>query len=305
MAGMLGAWAACPFFSSEKSCLITSKKLLNGLPGCTEQRQKKKRKERKGGREGGKRENNRRMNQGPTRAGARERGAAAASGAGSRGARGLWAAGWGPGRRGPSSSARPPITLSPQRWEGQGQAGPREWRPKSVTLLLGGLEPHPRPARVAQRGHRGQQRTDRRMDRWTGMELGCGEGWGRQPKWGSQRDRPEGKGRGSRGGPACAPGPRAPQPLLLSQASTRARTGRTPISALMMQQQVPCSAPADGRGPDPSLQPRARGPPDLGPEPAAGSLAGLGAEAPLPALSLGVPPWPALILGWACSRSGD
>ena len=99
-----------------------------------------------------------------------------------------------------------------------------------VTLLLGGLEPRPWPTRVAQRGHRGQQQTDRRMDRWTGMELGCGEGWGRQPEWGpwSRRDRSEGKGRGSRGGPAprgpCGPGPGAPQALLLSQAPTWART---------------------------------------------------------------------------------
>lgn len=30
-----GTW---PFFSSVKSCLITSKKLLSGLPGCTEGR---------------------------------------------------------------------------------------------------------------------------------------------------------------------------------------------------------------------------------------------------------------------------
>lgn len=178
-----------------------------------------------------------------------------------------------------------------------------------VTLLLGGLEPRPWPTRVAQRGHRGQQQTDRRMDQWTGMELGCGEGWGRQPEWGpwSRRDRPEGKGRGSRGGPApqgpCGPGPGAPQALLLSQAPTWARTGRTPISAPKMEQQEPCPAPSSGRGPDPSLQPRGR--PDLGPEPAAGSLAGLGAEAPLPTLSLGVPPWPALILGRACDRCGS
>jgi hypothetical protein len=54
---VLGAWAACPFFSSEKSCLITSKKLLNGLPGYTEQKTKKKKKQtrekKKGGRERG------------------------------------------------------------------------------------------------------------------------------------------------------------------------------------------------------------------------------------------------------------
>lgn len=49
MAGVLGAWAACPFFSSEKSCLITSKRLLTGLPGCTEQKTEGKRKEKKGG----------------------------------------------------------------------------------------------------------------------------------------------------------------------------------------------------------------------------------------------------------------
>ena len=47
MAGVLGAWAACPFFSSEKSCLITSKKLLNGLPGYTEQKTKEKKEKRK------------------------------------------------------------------------------------------------------------------------------------------------------------------------------------------------------------------------------------------------------------------
>lgn len=54
MAGVLGAWAACPFFSSEKSCLITSKKLLNGLPGYTEQKTKEKEKkgEKEEGREG-------------------------------------------------------------------------------------------------------------------------------------------------------------------------------------------------------------------------------------------------------------
>lgn len=49
MAGVLGAWAACPFFSSEKSCLITSKKLLNGLPGYTEQKTKEKKEKKKKG----------------------------------------------------------------------------------------------------------------------------------------------------------------------------------------------------------------------------------------------------------------
>lgn len=53
MAGVLGAGAACPFFSSEKSCVITSKKLLSGLPGYTEQRQ---REEEKGKRKNGEKE---------------------------------------------------------------------------------------------------------------------------------------------------------------------------------------------------------------------------------------------------------
>lgn len=35
MAGAPGEWDAWMFFSSEKSCLITSKKLLNGLPTQT------------------------------------------------------------------------------------------------------------------------------------------------------------------------------------------------------------------------------------------------------------------------------
>lgn len=47
MAGVLGAGAACPFFSSEKSCVITSKKLLSGLPGYTEQKTKRRREKEK------------------------------------------------------------------------------------------------------------------------------------------------------------------------------------------------------------------------------------------------------------------
>lgn len=35
VAGAPGEWDAWMFFSSEKSCLITSKKLLNGLPTQT------------------------------------------------------------------------------------------------------------------------------------------------------------------------------------------------------------------------------------------------------------------------------
>lgn len=68
MAGVLGAGAACPFFSSEKSCVITSKKLLSGLPGYTEQRQREEEKEKRknGEKEEGREERertNRRMNE--------------------------------------------------------------------------------------------------------------------------------------------------------------------------------------------------------------------------------------------------
>lgn len=48
--GVPGGYGTCPFFSSEKSCLITSKKLLNGLPRYTdkeEERTKKRGKRRK------------------------------------------------------------------------------------------------------------------------------------------------------------------------------------------------------------------------------------------------------------------
>lgn len=57
LAGVLGAGAACPVFSSEKSCLITSKKLLNGLPGYTEQKTREKKGRERGGE--GRRENKR------------------------------------------------------------------------------------------------------------------------------------------------------------------------------------------------------------------------------------------------------
>lgn len=201
-----------------------------GCLGAQNRRQKKKRKERKGGREG--RERTRRMNQGPARASARAHGAAAASGAGGRGARGLWAAGWGPGQQGPSSSTRPPVTLHLQRQAGPaleseaerpGPGGTQGLEARAsvpITLLPGGLEPGPRPAQMAQRGHRGQQRTDRRTDGWTRMELECGGGWGRQPEWGpwSRRDRPKGRGRGSHGGPAHQ-GPCALAPGHLSPSS--------------------------------------------------------------------------------------
>lgn len=54
--GVLQAKGTWPFFSSEKSCLITSKKLLNGLPRCTqageeEEKEQKKRNTRGRGRE--------------------------------------------------------------------------------------------------------------------------------------------------------------------------------------------------------------------------------------------------------------
>jgi ribosomal protein S17E len=64
---VLGAWAACPFFSSEKSCLITSKKLLNGVPGYTEQKTKREKRKKGGGgkgREGEKERKNKQMNEG-------------------------------------------------------------------------------------------------------------------------------------------------------------------------------------------------------------------------------------------------
>lgn len=43
VAGAPGEWDAWMFFSSEKSCLITSKKLLNGLPTQTGRKEKTKR----------------------------------------------------------------------------------------------------------------------------------------------------------------------------------------------------------------------------------------------------------------------
>lgn len=39
-----GTW---PFFSSEKSCLITSKKLLNGLPRYTDGKKRGEREEKR------------------------------------------------------------------------------------------------------------------------------------------------------------------------------------------------------------------------------------------------------------------
>lgn len=43
VAGAPGEWDAWMFFSSEKSCLITSKKLLNGLPTQMGRKEKTKR----------------------------------------------------------------------------------------------------------------------------------------------------------------------------------------------------------------------------------------------------------------------
>lgn len=43
VAGAPGEWDAWMFFSSEKSCLITSKKLLNGLPTQTGRKEKTER----------------------------------------------------------------------------------------------------------------------------------------------------------------------------------------------------------------------------------------------------------------------
>lgn len=43
VAGAPGEWGAWMFFSSEKSCLITSKKLLNGLPTQTGRKEKTER----------------------------------------------------------------------------------------------------------------------------------------------------------------------------------------------------------------------------------------------------------------------
>lgn len=47
MEGVPEGWGTCPFFSSEKSCLITSKKLLIGLPRYTDRKKR--------GQKGGKR----------------------------------------------------------------------------------------------------------------------------------------------------------------------------------------------------------------------------------------------------------
>lgn len=44
--GVPGGWSTWLFISSEKSCLITSKKLLNGLPRYTDGKRKKKEKEK-------------------------------------------------------------------------------------------------------------------------------------------------------------------------------------------------------------------------------------------------------------------
>lgn len=43
VAGAPGEWDAWMFFSSEKSCLITSKKLLNGLPTQTGRKEQRER----------------------------------------------------------------------------------------------------------------------------------------------------------------------------------------------------------------------------------------------------------------------
>lgn len=47
MAGAPGEWDAWMFFSSEKSCLITSKKLLNGLPTQTGRKEQNRERENK------------------------------------------------------------------------------------------------------------------------------------------------------------------------------------------------------------------------------------------------------------------
>lgn len=46
VAGAPGEWDAWMFLSSEKSCLITSKKLLNGLPTQMERREERENKKR-------------------------------------------------------------------------------------------------------------------------------------------------------------------------------------------------------------------------------------------------------------------
>lgn len=54
LVGLPGEWPAVPLFSSEKSCLITSKKLLTGWPGCRKKIRRKKKgrsKREKGARE--------------------------------------------------------------------------------------------------------------------------------------------------------------------------------------------------------------------------------------------------------------
>lgn len=47
VAGAPGEWDAWMFFSSEKSCLITSKKLLNGLPTQTGRKEQNRERENK------------------------------------------------------------------------------------------------------------------------------------------------------------------------------------------------------------------------------------------------------------------
>lgn len=242
-----------------------------GCLGAQNRRQKKKRKERKGGREG--RERTRRMNQGPARASARAHGAAAASGAGGRG---LEASGQRAGAQASRDPPPPPGLLSPcifsgrpaqlwsQRRKGQGQAGPRDWRPEPVCPSHSSREAwspapgQPRWHSVDTEVSSGQ--TDGRMGghAWSLSVVGAGAGsqsGGPGPGETVPREE-EGAAMGAQPTRDPVLWPRdtsAPPP---KPGPTRARTGRTPSLLRRRSSRSPAPPLPGGRGPDPSLRPR-------------------------------------------------
>lgn len=208
MAGVLGAWAACPFFSSEKSCLITSKKLLNGLPGYTEQKTKektRKKKQKKRKRKGVRREKeNKQMNERASRPGRTPSEMRSEPGvAGGRGAASGQAGG---GPLLPHHPGPPHLPGGLASWpapsgHGGGEAttatnpraerdpGAPGWRPacpwgQGALSGLGrlGARPLASPGGTAWT-HRSA--ADRQMDGWVDRHggLGCGRAGGRQPAW--------------------------------------------------------------------------------------------------------------------------
>lgn len=194
MAGVLGAWAACPLFSSEKSCLITSKKLLNGLPGYTKQETKKR---KEWGRGRGRRE----KEQTNERRGLDERKESPAAGP-ERAEQGPWQqAGWAGGRRVPRQGH--PSPAPPPRATG-------------ATPAVAGCEPAattsaPKASSLApdQRGQLSTQTDEQMADRHGGhgKRWRAWQGWGLGTNSSGQASGPGGRPAGLRQAAPLEPAP--------------------------------------------------------------------------------------------------